>query len=205
MTPAAGFAAAEDRHDVARPPRHARASARRGRPAHRRGQGRAPRVARAARVRRARRRGAAGRGVRAGAARAPAGCEPRALLRAAQGRAAAYARAAEARQQILSAPLPRGLAEELDELWREVGARSPWGFAVRSSATCEDGALVSMAGLAESVLGVRGDGGARRRGARGVGVDRVRPRARLPRRARRARRRDGASSSSAWSRPRRRA
>jgi rifampicin phosphotransferase len=85
----------------------------------------------------------------------PAGCEPRALLRAATGRAG-YVRAAEARQQILEAPLPRGLDEELDDVWRDLGASSPWGLAVRSSATCEDGALVSMAGLAESVLGVRG-------------------------------------------------
>jgi len=85
----------------------------------------------------------------------PPGCEPRALLRAATGRAG-YARAAEARQQIEEAPLPRGLEDELASLWRQVGARSPWGLAVRSSATCEDGALVSMAGLAESVLGVCG-------------------------------------------------
>jgi rifampicin phosphotransferase len=85
----------------------------------------------------------------------PAGCEPRALLRASTGRAG-YLRAAEARQQILESPLPRGLDEELHQLWRDLGGRSPWGLAVRSSATCEDGALVSMAGLAESVLGVAG-------------------------------------------------
>jgi phosphohistidine swiveling domain-containing protein len=85
----------------------------------------------------------------------PAGCEPRALLRAAAGRAG-YLRAAEARQQILNASLPRGLDDELRALWRDLGERSPWGLAVRSSATCEDGALLSMAGLAESVLGVRG-------------------------------------------------
>jgi pyruvate,water dikinase len=85
----------------------------------------------------------------------PPACEPRALLRAASGRAG-YVRAAEARQHILNVPLPRGLDDELRSLWREVEARSPWGLAVRSSATCEDGALVSMAGLAETVLGVRG-------------------------------------------------
>src|SRR3954463_11525337 len=39
-------------------------------------------------------------------------CEPRSLLRAASGRAV-YARAAEARQEILSAKLPAPLAEEL--------------------------------------------------------------------------------------------
>jgi phosphohistidine swiveling domain-containing protein len=88
----------------------------------------------------------------------PPGCEPRALLRAASGRAG-FARAAEARQEIQGAKLPKGLEEELEALWREVGPRSPWGLAVRSSATCEDGALVSMAGLAESVLGVRGGAG----------------------------------------------
>ena len=82
-------------------------------------------------------------------------CEPRSLLRSASGRAV-YARAAEARQEILSAKLPAHLEEELAELWARHGANAPWGFAVRSSATCEDGALVSMAGLAESVLGVRG-------------------------------------------------
>jgi rifampicin phosphotransferase len=85
----------------------------------------------------------------------PPGCEPKALLRAATGRAG-FARAAEARQQIQNAPLPRGLDHELHALWRDVGERCPWGFAVRSSATCEDGALVSMAGLADSILGVRG-------------------------------------------------
>ena len=85
----------------------------------------------------------------------PPACEPRSLLRAASGRAV-YSRAAEARQEILSAKLPAHLEEELEDLWALHGASAPWGFAVRSSATCEDGALVSMAGLAESVLGVRG-------------------------------------------------
>lgn len=84
----------------------------------------------------------------------PPACEPRSLLRAATGRSA-YARAAEAREEILHAPLPSRLADELAELWENHG-HAPWGFAVRSSATCEDGALVSMAGLAETILGVRG-------------------------------------------------
>jgi pyruvate,water dikinase len=82
-------------------------------------------------------------------------CEPRSLLRAASGRAV-YARAADAREEILHAPLPDGLEDELASLWRANEAIAPWGFAVRSSATCEDGALVSMAGLAETLLGVRG-------------------------------------------------
>lgn len=85
----------------------------------------------------------------------PPACEPRSLLRAATGRSA-YARAADARQEILDVPMPPRLAEELAELWERHGSRAPWGFAVRSSATCEDGALVSMAGLAETILGVRG-------------------------------------------------
>ena len=85
-------------------------------------------------------------------------CEPRSLLRGASGRSA-YARAAEAREEILSAKLPPRLAEELAELWERCASRAPWGLAVRSSATCEDGALLSMAGLAESVLGVRGQEG----------------------------------------------
>jgi rifampicin phosphotransferase len=82
-------------------------------------------------------------------------CDPRSLLRGATGRDA-HVRAAEARQQILVAPLPEGLEAELSTVWADLGESSPWGLAVRSSATCEDGALVSMAGLAESVLGARG-------------------------------------------------
>jgi pyruvate,water dikinase len=82
-------------------------------------------------------------------------CEPRSLLRAASGRAV-YARAADAREEILRVSLPDGLEEELAELWRVHEGSAPWGFAVRSSATCEDGAIVSMAGLAETRLGVRG-------------------------------------------------
>lgn len=85
----------------------------------------------------------------------PPACEPRSLLRAASSRGV-YARAAEARQEILKVKLPARLEEELAELWERHGASAPWGFAVRSSATAEDGALISMAGLAESVLGVRG-------------------------------------------------
>jgi len=85
----------------------------------------------------------------------PPACEPRSLLRAATGRTV-HARAAEARQELLAAALPPHLEEELAELWEAQKGNAPWGFAVRSSATCEDGALVSMAGLAETVLGVRG-------------------------------------------------
>jgi len=83
------------------------------------------------------------------------GCDPRSLLRAAGGRSGST-RAAEARQEFLSAPLPKGLEEELDELWQSVESTAPWGLAVRSSATCEDGTLVSMAGLADTRLAVHG-------------------------------------------------
>jgi pyruvate,water dikinase len=81
--------------------------------------------------------------------------DPRTLLRVAGGRDGSV-RAAEARQQILTAPLPEGLEAELVAAWHEYGEPSPWGLAVRSSATCEDGALISMAGLADSVLGANG-------------------------------------------------
>ncbi len=86
----------------------------------------------------------------------PPGCDPKQLLRAAGGRSA-HERAAEARELILKAALPRGLSVELDELWRAESSRSPWGFAVRSSSTCEDGSVVSMAGLAQTNLAVFGD------------------------------------------------
>jgi len=85
----------------------------------------------------------------------PPGCDPKVLLRAAGGRAG-FTRAAEARQELLRTALPKGLTDELEQLWRRTRDGAPWGLAVRSSATCEDGTLVSMAGLAESRLGVRG-------------------------------------------------
>jgi pyruvate,water dikinase len=85
----------------------------------------------------------------------PPVCDPKALLRAATTRSGA-ARAAEARELLLNAPMPKGLEAELEALWEREKGRSPWGFAVRSSATCEDGTIVSMAGLADSILGVRG-------------------------------------------------
>lgn len=85
----------------------------------------------------------------------PPACEPRSLLRSATGRAG-YGRASEARDAIATAALPSGLGDELAELWRELEPVSPWGLAVRSSATCEDALASSMAGIAESRLGVRG-------------------------------------------------
>ncbi|HRG98446.1 MAG TPA: PEP/pyruvate-binding domain-containing protein [Polyangiaceae bacterium] len=88
----------------------------------------------------------------------PPPCEPRSLLRVAMGRNV-YSRAAEARQEILRVALPDDLEAELEALWERWKVPARWGFAVRSSATCEDGALVSMAGLAETKLGVRGGRG----------------------------------------------
>ncbi|AUX37157.1 MULTISPECIES: PEP/pyruvate-binding domain-containing protein [Sorangium] len=66
-------------------------------------------------------------------------------------------RAARARDRILSEPLPEALSAALQALWQAVAPEAPWGLAVRSSATCEDSDETSMAGLATSVLGVRGD------------------------------------------------
>jgi pyruvate,water dikinase len=85
----------------------------------------------------------------------PPTCEPKALLRAAGGGSGSQ-RAAEARDALLRAPLPQGFRDELEELWDALKSSAPWGLAVRSSATHEDGALASMAGLAETRLGVFG-------------------------------------------------
>lgn len=63
---------------------------------------------------------------------------------------------AAARARILSEPLDPVLRGELELLWSWVSHDAPWGLAVRSSATCEDEELTAMAGLATTVLGVRG-------------------------------------------------
>lgn len=65
-------------------------------------------------------------------------------------------RAARARDRILSEPLPEPLRVALQALWESIAPEAPWGLAVRSSATCEDGEGTSMAGLATSVIGARG-------------------------------------------------
>ena len=136
---------------------------------------------------------------------APRAASRCALLRAQAGRAG-FARAAEARKHIEGAPMPKGLENELRALWRDVGERCPWGFAVRSSATCEDGALVSMAGLADSILGVRGGDGLALAVRQVVGVDRQWPKG--PSRTSPAHGVPATSawpsSSSGWSRRRRR-
>ncbi|WP_437913474.1 PEP/pyruvate-binding domain-containing protein [Sorangium sp. So ce302] len=75
------------------------------------------------------------------------------------GTRAGVDRAARARDRILSEPLPEALSTALRALWQAVEQEAPWGLAVRSSATCEDSEETSMAGLATSVLGVRGEAG----------------------------------------------
>lgn len=85
----------------------------------------------------------------------PAGCAPQELL-ARDGDPETAERMARARERLLTAPLEPALLEALRRLWSAVQAEAPWGLAVRSSATCEDSAGTSMAGLATTVLGVRG-------------------------------------------------
>ncbi|MBK8938077.1 MAG: phosphoenolpyruvate synthase [Polyangiaceae bacterium] len=65
-------------------------------------------------------------------------------------------RAARARDRILQDPLPEGLSHALEDLWAALAPTAPWGLSVRSSATCEDARGASLAGLATSLLGVRG-------------------------------------------------
>lgn len=64
--------------------------------------------------------------------------------------------AARARDRIQNAPLAEPLRHAIEALWADVEESAPWGVAVRSSATCEDGEESSFAGLATTVLGVRG-------------------------------------------------
>jgi len=65
-------------------------------------------------------------------------------------------RAARARERILGSTLPDDLREAIALLWKTAEPYASWGFAVRSSATCEDAERTSLAGLAETVLGARG-------------------------------------------------
>lgn len=68
-------------------------------------------------------------------------------------------RAARARDRILAMELPAGLVHALEALWPAMETLTPWGFAARSSATCEDTEETSLAGLASTALGVRGPTG----------------------------------------------
>jgi pyruvate,water dikinase len=90
--------------------------------------------------------------------RVPTDHAPRALLKLRAGNTL-NERAAHARAMILNQPLSPALASELAALWELVQATAPWGLAVRSSATCEDDDMTSMAGLAATELGVRGADG----------------------------------------------
>ena len=72
------------------------------------------------------------------------------------GSRAGIDRAARARDRIQESPLSPAVAAAIQALWTELEANAPWGLAVRSSATCEDAAETSFAGLATTVLGVRG-------------------------------------------------
>lgn len=83
----------------------------------------------------------------------PTGHELRSLLRAESTRSL-YLRASEARDALAEAAWPLGLEEELRATYRALAVDAPWGLAVRSSATSEDGQLTSMAGLSVSRLAV---------------------------------------------------
>lgn len=72
------------------------------------------------------------------------------------GSRAGIDRAARARDRIQETSLSPPIVAALHALWTEIEAAVPWGVAVRSSATCEDAAETSFAGLATTVLGVRG-------------------------------------------------
>jgi pyruvate,water dikinase len=87
--------------------------------------------------------------------RLPPGHDPHSLLKM-RSSGAFLERAARAREAILAAPLPAPLARDLEALWNLVESEAPWGLAVRSSATCEDDDMSSMAGIATTKLGVRG-------------------------------------------------
>src|SRR6185369_12830306 len=67
---------------------------------------------------------------------------------------------AQLRDVLLTTPLPAELVRAVDEAYARLAARTPDGgepvVAVRSSATSEDTADFSFAGMFESVLGVRG-------------------------------------------------
>jgi pyruvate,water dikinase len=88
------------------------------------------------------------------AATLPRGHDPPTLIKLAHTKAGVD-RAARARDRILAMDLPDGLARAIDALWAATAQDAPWGFAARSSATCEDMEHTSLAGLASTVLGAR--------------------------------------------------
>lgn len=87
----------------------------------------------------------------------PPGHDVRTLLRLA-GTREGIERAGKAHARLREARLPSWLDDEIGRIWAELSPGAPWGLAVRSSATCEDSAAGSLAGLATTRLGVRGHG-----------------------------------------------
>lgn len=87
--------------------------------------------------------------------RLPRSDTPRALL-ASVGSHGALSRMGRVREWVLGTKPDEALDHAIASLWRGVEREAPWGLAIRSSATCEDAELTAMAGLATSVLGVRG-------------------------------------------------
>jgi rifampicin phosphotransferase len=86
----------------------------------------------------------------------PPGLEPRSLLRASSTRTL-FERCEKAQAATMRITFPSDLERELRALYRRLESTCPWGLAVRSSATSEDGARISMAGLADSVIGVQSE------------------------------------------------
>ncbi len=109
------------------------------------------------------------------AQRLPAGHDPRSLL-AVVGSDKGLERIGHARAVMLEAPLDPALRDALHALWDKVEPSAPWGMAVRSSATTEDVELTAMAGLASTILGVRGGEGLER-AVRQVWASAILPRA----------------------------
>lgn len=93
--------------------------------------------------------------------RLPRGHDPKSLIEWV-GRPEGLERIGNARERILNTPLAQEVRDRLEALWDEVCDDAPWGLAVRSSATTEDVELTAMAGLASTILGVRGGDGLER-------------------------------------------
>ncbi len=85
----------------------------------------------------------------------PKGHDPGSLLKLA-GTREGTDRSARARDRILKQELPVEVTRAMEALAVAVEPDVPWGMSVRSSATCEDARGSSLAGLATSILGVRG-------------------------------------------------
>ncbi|GAC1351384.1 MAG: hypothetical protein NVSMB1_03880 [Polyangiales bacterium] len=84
----------------------------------------------------------------------PPGHDVRSLLRF-SGTREGIERAGRSQSLLRNAEIPGWLRDEVVRVVEHMLPRASWGLAVRSSATCEDGALTSLAGLATTRLGVR--------------------------------------------------